>query len=371
MKKKLLFIIQDLSYGGAEKVLVNLVNNLDKTKYDVYVHTLFDVGANRQFLNDDVNYISGFKRYIPKNTKLMQLFSPKTLAKWVIKDDYDLVISFLEGHCSRIVSGYNGKKIAWIHTDYQNFENVIYSFKSACEMKSCYDRFNKIICVSKTVKDSFMDFTKTKALCEVLYNVNETDKIAEKSKEQQDIIKKSEDFYSIISVGRLIPLKQYDVLIDVHKKLISSGVNNKLYILGEGDEHNNLQNKIDELNLNDTCKLLGFDENPYKYVSKADLFVCSSNREGFSTAVTEALVLGVPVVSTDVSGARELLGDNNEYGIVTEINEDALYDGVYKMLTEEELLAHYKKQAEVRGKEFSTEKTTKAVEKMLDEVLGD
>ena len=110
---------------------------------------------------------------------------------------------------------------------------------------------------------------------------------------------------------------------------------------------------------------LGFQENPYKYVSKADLFVCSSRREGFSTAVSEALVLGVPVVSTDCSGARELLGEHDEYGLVTENNEEALYQGVRRVLDDPALLAYYKKMAAERGKIFDTTSTVKAVEKML------
>lgn len=85
-----------------------------------------------------------------------------------------------------------------------------------------------------------------------------------------------------------------------------------------------------ENNLTDTFTFLGYRDNPYKYVKKADLYVCSSRREGFSTAVTEALIVGTPVVSTNCSGAYELLGKNNEYGIVTENNEDALYEGIKK-----------------------------------------
>lgn len=78
------------------------------------------------------------------------------------------------------------------------------------------------------------------------------------------------------------------------------------------------------------------------------------------------MIVGTPVVSTNCSGAYELLGENNEYGIVTENNEDALYEGIEKILTEENLLQHYKEQAKVRGQRFSTEKTVKAVEDMLE-----
>lgn len=365
--KKVLFLIHDLSYGGAEKVLVNLANNLDKTKYDVTIQTLFDVGVNRQFINEDVHYIGGFKKMIPGNSKLMKLFSPKILCNWLIKDNYDIAVSFLEGPCCRIVSAYEGKKVAWIHIEHSSIQSIASSFKSIEEMQNCYDDFNEIICVAETVKSNFEQNSNIKKQCQVLYNVNQTDYIIEKAKDRQNAIIEHNECINIVSVGRLIiGHKGFERLINIHKRLLDVGVNNKVYILGEGQDHAKLQQQIDELGLNDSCKLLGFDENPYKYVSKANLFVCSSYKEGFSTAVTEALVLGVPVVSTEVSGAKELLGDNNEYGIVTDNNEDSLYEGVYRVLTEDGLLEHYKKQAEIRGKEFSTEKTTKAVEEMLE-----
>ena len=113
-------------------------------------------------------------------------------------------------------------------------------------------------------------------------------------------------------------------------------------------------------------KLLGYNTNPYKYLIQSDLFVCSSVAEGFSTAATEALILGTPVVTVDVSGMKEMLGENNEFGIVTENNEDALYEGIKTMLTTPGMLDDYAKRAKERGKYFNTETTTKAVEKMLE-----
>ena len=109
-----------------------------------------------------------------------------------------------------------------------------------------------------------------------------------------------------------------------------------------------------------------YNTNPYKYIKNSDMFVCSSVAEGFSTAATEALIVGTPVVTVEVSGMKEMLGENNEYGIVTENNEDALYEGIKKMLTTPGMLEDYAKRAKERGKEFSTEKTVKAVEKMFE-----
>lgn len=367
--KKVLFLIHDLGYGGAEKVLVNLVNNIDKKKYDVTLQTLFDVGPNRHFLKDAVHYIGGWKHMFRGNVTLMKAFSPKTLCRMLVNDEYDIVVSFLEGPCARILSSYEGKKVAWIHVEYNEKRLVAESFRSFDEAVNCYNSFDKVICVAETVKNSFLSYVDLTSPCEVLYNVNETREIIDRGLDKQELIDVNFEGFNIISVGRLsIGHKGFDRLINIHKRLLDYGVNNKLFIVGEGDDHAKLKKHIDENNLNNTCVLVGFDENPYKYVSKSDLFVCSSNKEGFSTAVTEALVLGIPVVSTDVSGAKELLGKNNEFGIVTKIEENALFEGVYRMLTEDGLLEYYKEKARKRGRDFSTELTTIAVENMLEKL---
>ena len=120
--------------------------------------------------------------------------------------------------------------------------------------------------------------------------------------------------------------------------------------------------------LEETFIFLGYHTNPYKYVSKCDLYVCSSISEGFSTAATEALIVGTPVCTVEVSGMKEMLGEHNEYGVVTDNNEEALYEGVKSLLKNPEQLAYYKKQAQIRGKYFSTENTVRAVEEMLNRV---
>ena len=176
----------------------------------------------------------------------------------------------------------------------------------------------------------------------------------------------SRDETNICVVGKVHIRKGCDRICHIQKRLKSEGFNTHIYFLGVGPDENFVKDFAKENNLENSITLLGYQTNPYKYVKKCDLFVCASLAEGFSTAVTEALIVGTPVVSTNCSGAYELLGENNEYGIVTENNEDALYEGIEKILTEENLLQHYKEQARVRGQRFSTEKTVKAVENMLE-----
>ena len=152
----------------------------------------------------------------------------------------------------------------------------------------------------------------------------------------------------------------------MHKKLINEGYLHRIILIGIGTQSEKLKEKASAYGVSKSFLLVGFRDNPYKYVAKSDLYICSSRREGFSTAVTEALIVGTPVVSTECSGARELLGENNEYGIIVENCTEGIYRGMKKMLEHPELVRYYNKQAKLRGGYFSREKTVKAVEKVLE-----
>ena len=102
---KILFLIHDLSVGGAEKVLINLVNNMDTTKFDITVMTLFGGGVNEQFLSPNIRHINCFRKAIPGNSHLMKILSPQMLHKWLIKEQYDMEVAYLEGPSARIISG--------------------------------------------------------------------------------------------------------------------------------------------------------------------------------------------------------------------------------------------------------------------------
>lgn len=367
--KKILFLIPNLKHGGAEKVLVNLVNNLDKDKYEVTLYSIFDVGVNKEFLNDEVNYIYKFKKLFRGNTYFFNLFTPKFLYNWFIKEHYDIIVSFLEGPTTRIVSGctnQNIKKVAWIHIELFE-EHVHIGFRNKKEAIKYYSNFNCVVGVSKNVIENFRSLLPTQVPLKVLYNTNETESIKVLGKEPI-LINFNNEVINIISVGKIANTKGYDRLIEVHKKLLDEGFKLKTHVLGIGEEMANLKKRVKELHISDTFIFLGFDKNPYKYISKSDLYVCSSHREGFSTAVTEALVLGIPIVSTSVSGAHELLGENNEFGIVTENTTEGIYEGLKEMISKPELLSHYKKQASLRGSFFSKENTVKAVDDFFNEL---
>lgn len=365
--KKILFLIHDLGHGGAEKVLVNLVNNMDYKKFDITVMTLFDVGVNRQYLDQRITYKSCFSKMIPGNSKIMKLLTPTQLHEWLIKEHYDIEVSYLEGPSARIISGCrekNTKLVCWIHIEQKTIERAVASFRSKKEAEICYNRFDKIVTVSETVKRDFMSLFSIRKPVDVLYNTNETYKILELSKEPVENKIFTSNSFKIVGVGKLLKNKGFDRLASIEKRLLDEGYKIEVYILGEGPEFATLKRYARENNMSNSLTLLGYKTNPYKYIAKCDLFVCASLAEGFSTAASEALIVGTPVCTVEVSGMREMLG-NNEYGLITDNNDDALYQGIKNLIDDPLLLTYYREQAAKRGKLFSTEKTVEAVERML------
>ena len=373
MKTKLMFLIPTLENGGAEKVLVNLVNNFDYKRYDITVQTIFDWGIHRKNLREQVHYRSFFKKPFRGYTRLLWIIPSSILYRFIIKDKYDIVIAYLEGSSAKIVSGCpypDSKKIAWIHTVMDTPKRLRIGFPNLKTALDTYNSFDKIVFVSLSALQAFIaTSTLTQLHGEVLYNTVESDKIRLLSTDIVHEINIDKNTFNICIVGKITPNKGVDRLAHILNRLKKEGLAAHIYAVGTGEQQNEIESYINKNNLKQYFTFLGYRENPYKFIAACDLYVCASHREGFSTAVTEALIVGTPVVSTNCSGAYELLGENNEFGIVTENNEEGLYTAIKTLLQNPELLAYYRKQAKLRGDSFSTERTVQDVEKMLEEVV--
>ena len=178
--KKILFLIPNLKHGGAEKVLVNLVNNMDRSKYEVTVQTLFDVGVHKASLKPHIRYRSVFPFSFRGNTTLFKLFPPRFLWKHFVGEKYDIAVSYLEGPTSRILGGCTDpetKRCAWIHIELNLPKKAAIGFRSPKEAEQVYNSFDHIICVSKNVKEHFTRSLDIHAPVSVLYNTNETEQI--------------------------------------------------------------------------------------------------------------------------------------------------------------------------------------------------
>lgn len=363
--KKILFLIHDLGHGGAEKVLVNLVNNMDPRQFDITVMSLFGGGVNEQFLKDYVRYRVVFPKAFPGNSHVMKLFSPKQLHRWFIREKYDIEVSYLEGPCARIISGCETpgtKLVSWMHCTMHDAREAALGFRSIREAEAGYGRMDAMVFVSGSVRDAFLKSCPYPGRCEVLYNTNDSDRITALSGERAEM---PHGQFLWCGVGKLEDVKGFDRMVRIQARLRQEGFDARLLILGEGSQRAELEALAASCGVSDSVSFLGYQTNPYKYVSKCDLFVCASHSEGFSTAATEALIVGTPVCTVEVSGMKEMLGQHNEWGIVTDNDEDALYQGIKGLLENPDRLAYYKEKAAERGRDFSTEQTVKAVEEML------
>lgn len=367
----ILFLIPTLDRGGAENVLVNLVNHMDQSKFRITVQTLFDKDSQKDRLRPGIEYRSFLYKQFHGNSRLQARLPAKMLYWLIVGKRYDIVVSYLEGPTAHILSGCpfkDTKKVAWFHSALDSDRRLAAGFVSKVAAVCAYLQYDCTVYVAETAQNKIEELAGTVfPNPKVLYNTLNVEQIREKAHEGKAEEAFSKKEINLVSVGKLDPVKGYDRLARVHKRLRTEGYPCQVYLIGEGAERSTLEQYISENGLNTSFHLIGFLENPYPYVAMADLFVCSSRREGFSTAATEALILGTPVCTTDVSGMREMLGDN-EYGLITENSEEALYCGIKRLLDDPALLAHYREKAKERGQHFETDNTVRAVEEMLLEL---
>lgn len=366
-KKKVIFWLEMFDKGGLEKVTLDLVNNLNPEKYDITVMQKFKGGYCRSQLKPHIKKKCCFPLFANGVARIFKILPPKVLYKIFIRDKYDIEIAVGDGGPSRIIGASNNtesRKISWIHMDVQKEGWILPEFETEEGKYKFYEPFEKIICVSQDCKDRFVEKFGFKNKCIVKYNPIPEEHIKTKSLEKIDI-HMPKDIIKIISVGSLLPVKGYDRLIKVHHRLIKEGYKHKLYIVGEGKMRNKLEEYININNLKESVELLGFKENPYKYMKNSDLFICSSTSEAFSTVQAEATILGLPIVTTKCSGTGDLLG-NSEYGLVVDNSENGIYEGLRRIMTDKELLKYYKKQSIKRGEMFNFKINIKEWEKLLD-----
>ena len=369
-----LFLIPTLDRGGAENVLVDLVNHMDQSKVQITVQTLFDQNSQKSRLKKGIEYRTFLKHQFRGNSRLFARI-PAGLLYWlIVRKRYDIVVSYLEGPTTHIIDGcpYDSKRVAWVHVEMNGKKQLSVGFRSLDAAIQAYQRCDRIVFVARSVLDSFENVAGRafKNAC-VRYNTVDDKEIRRKASVADHENPFSGSEFNIVSVGRIIPAKGFDRLARIQKQLIEDGYNTHIYILGCGTEQEKIQSFVTENHLSESFTFLGFQSNPYPYIAAADLFVCSSRREGFSTAVSEALILGVPVVSTACSGAYELLGEYGEYGIVTDNNEEALLKGIKGLLEDSSLVEHYRVQARERGKSLDSAHTVNEVENLLMELNSD
>ena len=372
MKKRIAIFAENLYGGGVEKILQIICRNFDYDRYDLTLYasrkeqmpqSTYPKHLNINYFFDEGN---GFVTKIKNKLKLLVYyhFSPSVYYQLFIREKYDVGIAFIEGYATRFLSGapQEMKKIAWLHTDIANNHWTDVAFHDRTDEKRCYQAFATVVCVSNIVEKRAKEFLEVTNTI-VLHNPIETEKIHDLSNDALGVPK--QHGLRIVSIGSLIQVKGYDRLLKVVKKLKADNMDFELLILGEGIERGVYEKYIDDNSLNDNVQLIGFVDNPYPILKSADVYVCSSYAEGFNTAITEALVLGRAIVSTEISGVREQLGKCGEYGIIVDNSEDGLYVGLKQMM-QTECIEYYQKLAEERGEMFKLDAQMRKIYDLIE-----
>lgn len=382
MRKNVLFVIESLCGGGAEKVLTTLLKHLDKSKYNITLCTIINTGNYIDEVKPYVNYISVISLphnqyildriwYAIKYKLIYELLPISWVYKLFIPKGNDIEIAFCEGFTTKLISkssNKKAKKIAWVHIDLKQnpWPQKLGIYRNIEEETLTYSKFNSIITVSKTVKQSFKDVYGQAEKTITIYNPIDIHDIKQKGRENINGYNKS--VMNLVTVGRLIPQKGYDILLQVVARLKNEGYKFVLRILGEGTDLEELLRYKEQYGLQGYVELMGFKKNPYPYIANSDLFICSSRSEGYSLVIAESLVLGIPVLSTYCSGPNELL-DEGKYGKLVKNSNDGnnLYEGLKQFLKNKELLEIYRQKAIERGSFFSLTNVINEVEKILNQ----
>lgn len=366
-KTKVLFFIESLAGGGAEKILYTLVKHIDKDKFDITVSTVIADGIYSKQVSEIVRFsplIKTSNKFLCKILyHLIYFYLPlRTVYHIFFPKGNDVEVAFCEGFATKLLSySTHNRKLAWIHIDMLLnpwTQGVVYN--SINEEREAYAKYSKILCVSDTVRHSFE--TKYALKAETVYNPIDSNEIINKSKEE--ILLPPRKKLRLISVGRLVEQKGYDRLLKITDSLKKENVNFELWILGQGPEKEKLTEYINKNDLIDCVTIWGFVSNPYPYFAVSDLFVCSSRSEGYSTAATEAVILGLPVITTLCAGMKELLGDN-KYGIIVDNDDTSLLEPLREAISNPAYLETLKFKAQQRSNDFKISSLMKPVEELL------
>ncbi|MDR6878656.1 glycosyltransferase [Bacillus sp. 3255] len=361
MKKNVLFVMNNLHCGGAEKALISLLDTLDYSKYNVDLLLMKHEGLFFSKIPSQVNLLEEPIEYkyfdMSIKSALLDCFKKgrldialfRLLAGVIIRTEksrvrceqrvwkyiskslkpihkkYDIAVGYLEKtpiyFCVDKVNA--DKKIGFIHNDYDKLG------MDPLLDQPYFEELENLVTVSEecgnVLRSRFPMYTYKVKL---MYNIVSPSTIKKMSLEQGEL---GDDGIKIVSVGRLNHQKGFELAIETCKELVRNGYSLKWYIIGEGEDRVKLERLIAQNNLQETFVLMGIRENPYPYIKDADIYVQPSRFEGKSIAIDEAKILHKPIVLTNFSTAKDQINDQ-ENGLIVDMNPQSLYLGIASLI---------------------------------------
>lgn len=367
-KKKVLIAMTSLYNGGAEKSLVNLLNELPQDQYDIDLLLFKREGLYLQQVPSDVNILdtphdiqllySSFhkakKMFFPKffGTLFSRLlYGNSYKAKGVrwkyfyskhiqqIDKKYDVAIAYISGEILWFVNEKvcADKKIVWVHNDYKTAgHSKEYDYPH-------FQNMDAIVTISEKcadiLKEVFPEFTDN------IYNIPNITSSAVLRRRAEEFYpeeyQRSQKRYKILSVGRLTEQKGFDMAVSAAALLKKAGISFDWFIIGNGALEKRLEWQIKKEGVENCFHLIGVRENPYPYMKHCDLMVQSSRYEGKSVVLDEAKILAKPIVATDYPTVKDQIIDGEE-GIITKMNPQGIAAGIEKLLQDQDLVQQIK-----------------------------
>jgi glycosyltransferase involved in cell wall biosynthesis len=371
---KLLVVIHSLKWGGAERVLINLLKGLDRGKFSITLVLyeqifdfplpneveveILDIHAGRNILALAI----GFVRKISRLSSLIEKIGPDMVFSLLSSTNVTVILAKLVSriHCGVIVSEHTHPSI--------NLENEIYGGITKKFMRYVYPKADTIIAVSEGIKqDLIKNFNLPDNKIAVIYNPVDLKEVRMRSQETVDHAWFHDDIPVIVSAGRLTKQKGYPYLIKAFS-VVRRSLPCRLMIIGEGEDKAQLIGMVRALGIDRDVEFLGFQKNPFQYMARSSLFVLSSLYEGFGNVIVEAMALGLPVISTDCpSGPAEIIDDKKNGILVAVRDENELAQAILNVLTDRELRVHLSSEAKRKAEVFALEKITKDYRRLFSE----
>ena len=366
-KKRILFVINRLNSGGTERVLIPIVNRLVQEDYDITVHALCPGNIMRDTLDSRVLPVYKSLQELPgKRIPYIRykLYDDEMWVKrctqrqyyryYIGREKFDYEVAFFHEKPLKLVSGSNNpsaKRIAWVHIDFANEKGITNAFRSKEDLIEAYRKTDHVVCVTEIAAKSFLKVIGEVPDLRVIRNFLPVGEIIEKAKEPANTALPDAKL-RLVCVGRLRDREKGQArLIEAVAALKAAGADLSLTLVGGGNDEAAYRELIEKADAASYITLTGRQENPYPYIKAADLLVCSSYAEGYNLTVAEALILGVPVLSTDCAGPREIL-DNGRYGMITGNSREGLYNGIKKLYDDPTLLEEYRQKTAERQDYF-------------------
>lgn len=349
-KIKILFVVKNLSVGGAQIRIVRLASGLSKREFQVCVASLGKENNICEEISDDVVFSCSkyfdIMRSVPFLSPLLSsLYSVYEIFRQIRRFNPDVICAM--HWAAKIPSSFAGKilqrKTVLVEVNRSEYELKLKGVKGKRHpkflvRKIAYELATTVIANSKGLADVTSSYFNIPEVATIHNGIDIKTVQLMSSSEPVESFWPDEDIPLVVTAGRLVEQKGFEFLIEAIKILNDEKIKVRLLILGEGKLRGQMERKIEDYGIGDLVRISGFMQNPYPYMAKGDIFACSSLSEGMSNTILEAMALHIPIVSTDHEfGAREMIEHGVNGLLVPPRDPKAMADALKSLIRDKEL----------------------------------